>query len=153
MAMHGAPILAGVWVFIDALQRRVPRPLRWALGTMLLLAIILPWYLARRKKPQSSVPFVEGEVGPVTRFVLIALLLFFLISLIFYVVQGPPPALAPPPPSKGHQSGVNSVAGINNFRPWKGCGRRMKLDEGLFPLAGASSAQAETNAPSDARQM
>ena len=68
-----------------------PRPLRWAVGSMLLPVVIFPWYLARRSSPKSPVPFVEAEVGPVTRFLLFALLIFFLASLIFYIVQGPPP--------------------------------------------------------------
>jgi hypothetical protein len=96
LSLQGAPILAGVWVFFDALRRRVPRPLRWAVGTMLLLIVIFPWYLARRRTPQSSVPFVEAEAGPVARFLLFALLFFFLASLIFYIVKGPPPPTAPP---------------------------------------------------------
>ena len=85
----GVQTFAGVWVFFDALRHRIPRPLRWAVGTMFLLVVIFPWYVARRRMPQSPVPFVEAEVGPVTRFLLFALLLFFLASLIFYIVQGP----------------------------------------------------------------
>ena len=57
---------------------------------MLLLILIFPWYLARRRTPQSPVPFVEAEVGPLARFLLFALLFFFLASLIFYIVQRPP---------------------------------------------------------------
>jgi len=98
--MQGAPVLVGIWVFFDALRRGIPRPLRWALGTMLVLALILPWYLARRRKPQSPVPFVEAEMGPVTRFLLYALLIFFLASLIFYIVKGPQPGVAPARPTK-----------------------------------------------------
>jgi hypothetical protein len=121
LVMQAVPVLVGLWVFFDALRQRVPRPLRWALGSMLLLIIIFPWYLARRNKPQSTVPFVEAEVGPVTRFLLIALLIFFLASLIFYIVQGPPPALAPTPTPNEHKSGGNSQVRINNLRPWKEC--------------------------------
>ena len=56
---------------------------------MLLPVIIFPWYLARRSKPQSSVPFVEAQVGRVTRIVALVLILFFLLSAIAYVVEGP----------------------------------------------------------------
>lgn len=108
------PVIAGIWVFSDALRRRIPRPLRWALGTMLLLAVIFPWYLARRSKPQASVPFVEAEAGPVTRFLLFALLVFFLIGLIFYIVQGPEPDTKRPPAPKiqktgGYQARMDSI--------------------------------------------
>jgi hypothetical protein len=106
LVMQGVSAVVAVWVFFDALRRRIPRPMRWALGTMLLLAVIFPWYLARRSKPRSSVPFVEAEVGPVTRFLIFALLIFFLVSLIFYIVQGPQPAKAPVP----HPGNTRTVA-------------------------------------------
>ncbi len=152
LAMGGAQTLAGVWVFFDALRQRIPRPLRWGVGSMLLPVVIFPWYLARRRKLQSPVPFVEAEVGPVTRFLLFALLVFFLASLIFYLVQGPPPTLTPTSPPKEHKSGGNSQVTINNLRPWKEGGRQRRPGEGPLPFKGASSAQAETSAPSDARQ-
>jgi hypothetical protein len=58
---------------------------------MLLPVIVFPWYLARRRLPQSPCPFVEADVRPLTRFVLFALIVFFLLSVIFYFVQGPAP--------------------------------------------------------------
>jgi len=152
VATQALPILVGLWVFFDALRQRVPRPLRWAVGSMLLLIVIFPWYLARRKKPRSQVRFVEAEAGPVTRFLLFALVIFFLVSLIFYIVKGLPPAIAPAPPSKEHKSGGNSVARINDLRPWKDCGRQRRRGEGSLPFACASSGQEEISAPSDARQ-
>jgi hypothetical protein len=84
-----------------------------------IIFVVFPWYLARRNKPNSTVPFVEAEVGPVTRFLLFALLLFFLVSLIFYLVEGPPHSIVPAPPSNEHKSGGNSQARINDLRLWK----------------------------------
>jgi hypothetical protein len=110
LALQGAPILAGVWVFFDALRRGIPRPLRWAVGTMLLLIVVFPWYLARRKTPQSSVPFVEAEVGPVARFLLFVLLFFILASLIYTIVQGPPRATAPPSRPKIERTGGTTAS-------------------------------------------
>ncbi len=152
LAMVGVETLAGVWVFFDALRRRISRPLRWAVGSMFLPVVIFPWYLARRRAPQSPVPFVEREVGPVTRFLLFALLLFFLVSLIFYIVQGPPPATAPTPPPKLQTPGGSSPSRITNLHPWEKGGRRGVPGEKARPLPGASNAQAETRAPSDAWQ-
>ena len=154
LAWAGVQTLVGVWVFFDALRQRVPRPLRWAVGSMLpiIIFLVFPWYLARRSKPQSTVPFVEAEVGPVTRFLLIALFIFFLASMIFYIVQGPPPALAPPPQPPEHKSGGANQARINNFRPGKENGPGRRALEGSHGLPYASSAQAETSAPSDAWQ-
>jgi 4-amino-4-deoxy-L-arabinose transferase-like glycosyltransferase len=87
--MQAVPMLAGIWVYFDALRRGVPRPLRWGLGTILLLIVVFPWYLARRTEPQSPVPFVEAKVGSVTRVILYAFIALFLLSAIMYVVQGP----------------------------------------------------------------
>ena len=103
LAMGGAQTLVGVWVFFDALRQRVQRPARWALGTMLLPVVIFPWYLARRNKPNATVRFVEAEAGPVTRFLLFALLAIFLASLIFYIVKNPPSTIAPTPAPKNHR--------------------------------------------------
>jgi hypothetical protein len=118
-ALHGAPVLVGIWVFVDALRRRIPRPLRWAVGTMLLLIVVFPWYLARRKTPKSPVPFVEAEMGPVTRFLLFVLLAFFLASLIFYIVQGPPPTAPPAAQPQIQKPAGNSPARITDLRPGK----------------------------------
>jgi len=121
LALQGAPILAGVWVFFDALRRRIPRPLRWAVGTMLLLIVIFPWYLARRRSLQSSVPFVEGEVGPVARFLLFVLLFFILASLIYTIVQGPPPANAPPSRPTIQRTGGNTASRASGGSPAESC--------------------------------
>ena len=152
LAMGGAQTLAGVWVFFDALRQRVPRPLRWGVGSMLLPVVVFPWYLARRRTPQSPVPFVEAEVGPVTRFLLFALLVFFLASLIFYIVKGPPQAIAPTPQPQEHTPRGDSQGRITNLRLWDVGGRRRWPGEGSRPLSGAPRAQAEISAPSDAWQ-
>jgi hypothetical protein len=91
LAMGGVQTLAGIWVFLDAHLHRIPCPWRWGVGSMLLPVIIFPWYLARRKVPKSACPFVEREVGPITRFLFLALTAFFLLCAILYVLQGPAP--------------------------------------------------------------
>jgi hypothetical protein len=152
LVMRGAPILVGLWVFFDALRHGVSRPLRWALGTMLILAVVLPWYLARRKKPQSPVPFVEAEIGPVTRFLLFALLIFILASLIFYVVKGPPPAMPQSHSPNDHQGRGTSQPRITRFHP-RGDADGGSRGIGPFGVpAGARRNQTLTNAPSDAWQ-
>ena len=115
--IQAIPILAGFWVFFDAYRRRLPRPFRWSIGTMLLLALVLPWYLARRSRPESPVPFVEAEAGPVTRILLIALLVLFLIGLVFNVVQGPPPGSAPASTPKIQQNPNTSHSIITSLHP------------------------------------
>jgi hypothetical protein len=43
---------SSAWVFLDARQQAVPKPLRWSLGSLLLWIIVFPWYLAREKDPR-----------------------------------------------------------------------------------------------------
>jgi hypothetical protein len=82
-------ILCGAWVFYDAIRRRVPKPLRWGLGSALLWVVFFPWYLARRKTPRAVCPFVEAEAGPVARVLLFALMVFFLLSILMGIFKGP----------------------------------------------------------------
>lgn len=89
-ALWGVQSLASVWVFFDALRNRLPQPLRWGVGSLLLPVIVFPWYLARRRLPQSPCPFVEAKIGPVTRFLLVALIIFFVLNAVSYLVMGPP---------------------------------------------------------------
>jgi hypothetical protein len=87
LVLGGVQILCSFWVLFDALEKRLPRPLRWGMGTLLLWPIIFPWYLARRRRPEAPCPFIEARVSPVTLGVL-----FILLAVLFYVVfkQAPP---------------------------------------------------------------
>jgi hypothetical protein len=87
LVLGSVQILCAFWVLYDALQKRLPKPQRWGVGTLLLWPIIFPWYLARRKAPNQPCPFVEARVSPITRAALL-ILLAFLIYLIFK--QAPP---------------------------------------------------------------
>jgi hypothetical protein len=87
LALGGVQILCSFWVLYDALEKRLPRPYRWGMGTLLLWPIIFPWYLARRKQPRRSCPFVEAQVSPITGAVLLVLMV-----VLFYLIlkQAPP---------------------------------------------------------------
>jgi hypothetical protein len=87
LALGGVQILCSFWVLYDALQKRLPSPLRWGMGTLLLWPIIFPWYLARRKQPRQPCPFVEARVSPKT-----LAALFILLAVLFYLIfkQTPP---------------------------------------------------------------
>jgi hypothetical protein len=89
LVLGGVQILSSVWVFYDASGRRLPKPLRWGLGSLLLWPLVFPWYLARRKNPEAPCPFVEEPTGPLAR----ALLLVLLAVLVFLILKGPPPKL------------------------------------------------------------
>jgi len=81
LVLGGVPILCSLWVLFDALQKGLPRPLRWGMGTLLLWLIIFPWYLARRTHPEQPCPFIEARVNPRTLAVL-----FILLAVLFYVI-------------------------------------------------------------------
>jgi hypothetical protein len=147
IAIQGMLVLVGIWVFFDALRRRIPRPLRWGVGTVMLLAVFLPWYLARRSKPEASVP-LEAEPGPLLRFILLALLIFFLIGLVINIVQGPPPKVVPAPAPKAHPGSSSSQVTLDFPARHRlvGGGRTRHETYGIF------GSVEETSAPSDAWQ-
>ena len=87
LVLGGVQILCSFWVFFDALEKRLPRPLRWGMGTLLLWPIIFPWYLARRRAPKQPCPFVESRVSPLAR----AALLILLVVFFYLILKQPPP--------------------------------------------------------------
>ena len=89
LVMSGVQLLSSVWVFWDARQKMIRRPLRWAVGSLILWIVIFPWYLARRRKLQSPCPFVESESGPFTRVMILTVLIIFLAGVIVTLVAGP----------------------------------------------------------------
>jgi hypothetical protein len=86
LILAGVQLLTSVWVFFDAQAKRVPNPLKWGLGSLLLWPLIFPWYLGRRSKPAAPCPFVEAPASPAARTVLFLLLIVF----IFLILNGPP---------------------------------------------------------------
>ncbi len=87
LALGSVEILTAVWVFYDAHEKRVPKPLRWGLGSLLLWIVVFPWYLARRRNPGAPCPFIEAEVSPFFRVLLFVLLVFILLSAAFAVMK------------------------------------------------------------------
>jgi hypothetical protein len=88
LVLGGVQILCSLWVVFDALEKRLPRPLRWGMGTLLLWPIIFPWYLARRSRPRQPCPFIEARAKPITLAVL-----FIVLAVLFYLLfkHAPPP--------------------------------------------------------------
>jgi hypothetical protein len=87
LALGGVQILCSFWVLYDALEKRLPKPHRWIMGTLLLWPIIFPWYLARRKQPGQPCPFVEAQTSPLKR---AALLILWAVLLYLIYKQAPP---------------------------------------------------------------
>ncbi len=83
LVLGSIEMFCSVWVLFDAKRSGVPRPFRWALGTLLLWPIVFPWYVVRRKTPSARCPFVEGIGLPLVLLVLVA------IGLLIVLVRGP----------------------------------------------------------------
>ena len=90
VAMGSIVLASSLWVFYDAQKNRVPRPLRWGVGSLLLWILVFPWYLARRRTPQAPCPFVEAEAGPVSRVLFTILMIFFILGALLMIFHGPP---------------------------------------------------------------
>ncbi|MCL5671772.1 MAG: zinc ribbon domain-containing protein [Acidobacteria bacterium] len=87
--LFGLVALSSVWVYRDAREHNIPKPIRWGLGSLLLWMIVFPWYLSRRRTPQAECLFIEGEGGRVARTLLFILLIFFLLSALMLLLRGP----------------------------------------------------------------
>jgi hypothetical protein len=85
----GVQVLSSVWVYFDARQKGLPKPLYWGLGTLFLWIIMFPWYLVRRQRPQAPCPFVEREASPLARLLLAVLALFFLLAVVLSLMSKP----------------------------------------------------------------
>jgi hypothetical protein len=75
-------ILTSAWVYYDAHNKLVPKPLRWGLGSLLLWIVLFPWYLARRKDPAA--PCRLEEVSSLT---LLPLVVVFLVGFVIIVLK------------------------------------------------------------------
>lgn len=80
-------ILTSAWVFYDAHDKLVPKPLRWGLGSLLLWIVVFPWYLARRRDPIAPCRFVEAEVSSLTRLLLAVLVVLVLLGIVIIVLK------------------------------------------------------------------
>lgn len=89
LILVGVEFASAAWVFYDANQRGIPRVVRWAMGTLFLWVMVFPWYLARRRKPEATCPFVEGQAGPLARVLFIALAAFLVLAIVLTALQGP----------------------------------------------------------------
>jgi hypothetical protein len=89
LLMSGVQLGTALWVFFDARQKLIRKPLRWAVGSLILWIIIFPWYLVRRRELDASCPFVEAESGPFTKAMLLVIFIFFMIALIVALMGGP----------------------------------------------------------------
>lgn len=88
MFLEGLILLSSIWVFYDAQKKGIPKPFRWAVGSLLLWIVVFPWYLSRRQKPRATCPFIEAEASPAARAFLFILAAVFLIAAVMALLKG-----------------------------------------------------------------
>lgn len=81
-AAFALQLVCAAWVFYDARHITLPHPWRWGLLTLFLWLIFFPWYLNRRRTPESPCPVIEAQTSVLFR----ALVWFVLLMLAFTVV-------------------------------------------------------------------
>ena len=91
LLLGGIEFLSAIWVFQDSHARRVPKPLRWVIGSLLFWVVFFPWYLERRKTPQAYCPAVDAQFSPIVRGLLFAAVTLLVLSLIMAALKGPLP--------------------------------------------------------------
>ncbi|MDE3180331.1 MAG: hypothetical protein KGM47_11820 [Acidobacteriota bacterium] len=79
-----------VWVYVDARLRKIPYPLRWAVGSFLIWIVAFPWYLSRRRKPKLACAIMESPARAFLRTVIWVLLFCAILGLISAVMRRPP---------------------------------------------------------------
>jgi uncharacterized membrane protein len=88
MVLEGLILLSSIWVFYDAQKKALPKPFRWAIGSLLLWIVVFPWYLSRRQTPHASCPFIEAEASTAARAFLFILAAAFLVAAVMALLKG-----------------------------------------------------------------
>jgi len=86
----GVVLGSSIWVLQDARAKSIPKPFRWAFGSVMLWIVFFPWYLSRRRLPAASCR-VEAELTPLGRFLAFALIVLLVLSLVITATKGPAP--------------------------------------------------------------
>lgn len=80
--MPGIVLFSSIWVYFDASHRKLPKPLQWSIGSLLVWIVVFPWYLARRRQPAAVCPFIEMEGARFARVIIVLLLVGLLFSIL-----------------------------------------------------------------------
>jgi hypothetical protein len=96
-------VLSSIWVFYDAHQKSIPKPLYWGIGSLFFWLPIFSWYLVRRRQPEAACPAIEGGAWQFLRTLVlifaVTTLLTVLMSLILGNGRGPSQKPQPSPTS------------------------------------------------------
>jgi len=83
--MGGVVLVTSAWVFCDAHDKLLPKPLRWGLLSLLVWIVVFPWYLARRRDPVARCPFIEASSS--SRLLLALLVISVLQGIVIIVLK------------------------------------------------------------------
>jgi hypothetical protein len=124
-------VMSSIWVFYDAHQKGIPKPLYWGIGSLFFWLPIFSWYLVRRRQPEAVCPLIEA--GP-WQFIRTLALIFavtmfmtILLSLLLGAGRGPTPKSQPSPASaRGGSIAVSNSTPVKtaNRRAWPPDSRR-----------------------------
>lgn len=87
--MPGLVLFSSIWVYLDAYHRKLPKPLQWAIGSLLVWIVVFPWYIARRRLPNAACPLIEMDSRRFFRAILVLLFVGFLFSVLLQYLRGP----------------------------------------------------------------
>jgi 4-amino-4-deoxy-L-arabinose transferase-like glycosyltransferase len=97
-------IAIALWVFFDARSRKVDQPVLWAIGTCLLMIIVIPFYFAKRSLKDGEVR--EGGTGwNVTKY-------FAIFWTLFMFVNGVSSLMAVSDVANKSSSGTEQAGGV-----------------------------------------
>ena len=86
--MGGFVLATSLWVFVDAREKGIRKPVGWAIACLLLWLVFFPWYVSRRRNPDAPCPMIEGESGPVARVIILFLILMTLVGAVMMISSG-----------------------------------------------------------------
>ena len=89
-------IVSSIWVFYDAHQKGIPKPLHWGIGSLFFWLPIFSWYLVRRRQPRAACPLIEAGAWQFLRtLVLIFAATMFLTTLLSWLLNAGRPSVKP----------------------------------------------------------
>ncbi|MGH9351939.1 MAG: hypothetical protein ACRD2G_07250 [Terriglobia bacterium] len=80
--LTGVLVGTSLWVLYDAHSKRVPHPFRWGVSSLLLWIVVFPWYLSRRRAPESPCPLMEAQTSVFLRALLGIIVIFLFLSIV-----------------------------------------------------------------------
>lgn len=86
----GIMFICAGWVFYDARFKGIPRPWRWSIMTLFFWIVFFPWYLGRRRTPESPCAVMESPTSVFFRALFWFVLILLFLTLLAALVKSPP---------------------------------------------------------------